>query len=223
MLNAALEAAPRSLEPGVPGNIHFTSTAWRITRIDGRAKTVDLTADPDRPGAKEPPLHGIPFAQLRLFDAPPAYPPPPPNVGMYVNVVQRPTRVTSVSLTMQSLAMDEEGNEEKVSQAIARAKDFFGVLLRALPAEAWAMGEQPGKASGFNAAIVFPRLHPRVLRAVFDTLPLPLMRKMAAAATTTDGYNPAHALAARKNNARSDREIEADVDIELAERVLALR
>lgn len=140
MLNAALKEAPSSLDPSIPGN---DDRAWRVTNIDVKAQTVDLTADAERINGRgsEAPIHDIPFSQLRYFDAPPAYPPPVPHVGMYVNVVQRPMRMTAVTLTAQSLRVSDD-SEEKVAQVVKRAKDFLGMLLAKMPAEAWAMSDE---------------------------------------------------------------------------------
>ena len=55
-------------------------------------------------------------------------------------------RKTAVTLTAQSLVVSDD-SEEKVAQAETRAKDFLGMLLAKIPAEAWAMSDEYGKES----------------------------------------------------------------------------
>eukprot|EP00966_Prymnesium_polylepis_P187118 4337550-Prymnesium_polylepis.1 len=153
IIQAVLREAPSMLEPGIPGELHYSTTSWKVTSVNAGRRIATLQADPDRIGPKEPPLSDHHFDQLRFFDAPPAYPPPTPRVGMYVGVVRRPKRVTAVTMAVKSLVVDEKGDEKEVATAVKRALELLPFLLQRLPPEAFVMADQPGKPDGYNAAM----------------------------------------------------------------------
>ena len=94
---------------------------------------------------------------------------------------------------------DGRGGQREGDQR-SRAKDFFGVLHGAAGG---GLGDGRQPAPSASTPRSFSRASTRVLRTVFDAA-LPLMRKMAARATT-DGYNPAHALAAQEQRGATAR------------------